>query len=145
MEHVPEARLRWLQWLPAAEYALNYVNIDIGCCPLASESFNRSKSPIKAMEYAAAGAAVVASPTVYKQLVTHTETGYLAETADEWETALLALLDSPNRRIRLAQNLKRLVEREHSLAANWWRWPAAWQEIRETAKERDHGATVLTR
>lgn len=141
-EHVPENRIRRLEWLPVGEYPLSFINVDIGCCPLSSEAFNRSKSAIKAYEYAAAGAAVVASQRPYSQCVTHGETGYIAETPDQWETALLDLLDSPNRRHRLAQNLYRLVEREHSLAANWWRWPAAWEEIVEDARERNHAGRI---
>jgi glycosyltransferase involved in cell wall biosynthesis len=137
-EHVPENRIVRLQWLPVGEYPINFVNIDIGCCPLSSESFNRSKSAIKAYEYAAAGAAVVASPRPYKQVVQHGETGYIAETADEWEAALVALLESPNRRKRMAQNLVHRVEWDHSLRINWYKWPLAWTEIVDEFKERNH-------
>lgn len=138
-EHVPEERIRRLHWLPIDEYPLNFVNIDIGCCPLSSEAFNRSKSSIKALEYAAAGAAVVASPRPYSQCVINGRTGYIVESEDEWESALTVLLDNQARRERMARLLLEDVRRKHSLAVNWWRWPAAWQEIVEDARGRWHG------
>jgi hypothetical protein len=39
--------------------------VDIGCCAVADTPFSRAKTPIKAWEYAAAGAAVVATPALY--------------------------------------------------------------------------------
>lgn len=41
------------------------MQIDIGCIPLAPTGFNRCKSPIKAIEYAMAGALPITSETVY--------------------------------------------------------------------------------
>jgi hypothetical protein len=56
---------RYIPWtgFDAYPYVLNMA--DIGLCPLIDTHFNRCKSPIKAFEFALAGAAVVANPTQY--------------------------------------------------------------------------------
>lgn len=41
----------------------------IGLCPLPDTPFNHCKTPVKVIEYAMSGMAVVASPTQYKQLL----------------------------------------------------------------------------
>lgn len=136
LEALPPDRVRRVPWLPLESYPLGLAGIDIGCCPLGDTAFNRCKSPIKAFEYAASGAAVVASPTVYRTLIEPGETGYLCETADEWEAALSALIESESRRRIMARRLLRKVERQHSLSVNAWRWPAAWSSIVATFRAR---------
>lgn len=129
LDYVPRHRIIPLGWLDVRAYPALYRNIDIGCAPLANRPFNRCKTPIKVMEYAAAGAAVVASPTVYGSLVTHGEDGYVCETRDEWAAALLELVANEERRRQLARALRRKVAEQHSLEGNLWRWPAAWGDI----------------
>jgi glycosyltransferase involved in cell wall biosynthesis len=133
---VPADRLEIRPWLPLERYPANLAGLTIGCAALHASAFARSKSDIKALEYAVAGAAVVASPTVYGELVEHGYSGLIAETADEWMLALSALVESPARCAILARRLLRHVERERSLAQNLWRWPAAWSMIAESAKTR---------
>ena len=128
-DQVPNDRIAALDWLPIDSYPAGIKNIDIGCCPLANTPFNRAKTPIKAMEYAASGAAVVASPTVYGQIVEHGVDGYVVEGADAWEQALSGLVESEERRRAMATALKQKVARRHSLQANAWRWVEAWTTI----------------
>lgn len=136
-EHVPADRLVIIPWLPLERYPAGLADVDVACCSVADTPFNRCKSPIKAIEAAVAGAAVVATPTVYGKLVEHGTTAYLAETADEWESALVELVERPALRAMIARRLLRVVERRHALAVNLWRWPAAWATIRADARARD--------
>ncbi len=129
IESVPVERMDVFARLPIAEYPRLYPNIDIGCAVLESNDFNRCKSPIKAFEYAAGGAAVVASPTVSGDLIEHGHDGYVCETADQWEAALASLVEQPELRSAMAARLLEKVEREHSLAGNVHRWPDAWARI----------------
>ena len=108
--------------------------VDIGCCSVEDEPFNRCKTPIKAWEYALAGAAVVATPALYQQDVADGFTGRLAQTADEWEAALVELIDDSEQRRHLNANLVARVEQRHTLDGELWRWPAAWQAIAESRK-----------
>ena len=129
IDAVPEDRCRRLPWLPVAEYPRAMVNIDIGCASVADKHFNRAKTPIKLWEYTLAGAAVVASPTLYGPAIEDGWDGLIASTAKEWETQLARLVESPDMRrfLRRAQR-KRIMER-HTLAKNAWRWPDAWASI----------------
>ena len=142
-DHVPHERIAALDWLHITEYPAGMVNIDIGCCPLSDTPFNRAKTYIKAMEYAAGGSAVVASPTVYGQIIEDGYDGYICTSADEWEMALNTLIASPNGRQRMAQNLRHKVEDRHTLAGNAWRWPLAWGEIVEHFQRGRRAASLI--
>jgi glycosyltransferase involved in cell wall biosynthesis len=128
-EAVPRDRITAIGWLPLESYLVGLRNVDVACCPLADKPFNRCKTTVKAQEAAAAGSAVVASPTIYRQLITPGEDGLLCETGPEWLAALERLVDDDVERRRLGRNLRRTVATEHSLEANAWRWPAAWTRL----------------
>lgn len=128
-DNVPNERIAMLDWMPIDSYPAGMLNIDIGCCPLSDTKFNRAKTYIKAMEYAASGAAVVASPTVYGQLIEHGVDGYIANTVDEWESYLSELVEDYTRRHELSKALLAKVRKNHSLEANAWRWVEAWTAL----------------
>lgn len=139
---VPAERLVILPWMPLEQYPAGLKEIDIGCASVAGTRFDLCKSAIKCYEYAVAGAAVVATPAIYGKVIEHGHTGYLAETADEWEHALSELVSRPALRSMVARRLLRHVERRCSLTANLWRWPQAWATIAESARER-RGKLIL--
>lgn len=141
LEHVGRDRLAILPWMPLETYPAGLAQIDIGCCAVADTPFNRAKSQIKAYEYAAAGAAVVASP-FYEPLIESGWCGWIARTADEWTAALADLIERPSFRPIMAKRLLKTVERKHSLDGNLWRWPAAWATIQESARVRGRLVTV---
>lgn len=130
---VPADQVMFIDKQPLSQYPATFSQIDIGCCPLADETFNRSKSPIKAMEYAAAGAAVVASPTVYREFFGDHRDGYICESADDWEAALTTLVENLDVRADLADRLFARVQRDHTLGLNANRWPTAWAQIVEAS------------
>jgi glycosyltransferase involved in cell wall biosynthesis len=127
--HVPPERLVKVPWLHPDDYPKGLVGIDIGCCPLAETPFNRSKTSIKSWEFALSGAAVVASPTVYRQCVDGGRSGFVAETAGQWEEALAVLLRDEGMRRRMAGALKHDVLERWALGKNYWRWPLAWHRL----------------
>jgi len=129
---VPLDRVVAIPWREVDTYPGPFSNIDIGCAAVSNEPFNRSKTPIKAWEYAAGGAAVVATETLYGSDIRDGLTGYIAETTQEWVYALDDLVLNAPRRKRMARALMQRVQREHSLRENLWRWPAAWSSIIET-------------
>lgn len=126
-------------WISPLQYPRQYADIDIACCPLADTPFNWCKSPCKALEAAAAGAAVVASPVVYRTVLRPGITGELATTAAEWEAALERLLTQPAYRRRLARRWAREVEQRHNLARAWPRWTMTWRQIWRQVQGEDHG------
>ena len=133
LEHVPFDRISRLPWMKAEVYPMGIAQIDIGCCAVADTPFNRAKSNIKAMEYAVAGAAVVASPTLYSGIVDHGASGFIATDAGEWEDGLSQLIESHSLRSMMARRLLKRVTRHHSLADNLHKWPAAWAAIAEAS------------
>lgn len=138
-EKVPEKRIAQIDWMPIDTYPIGMLNIDIGCCPLSNNTFNRAKTYIKAMEYAASGAAVVASPTVYGQLIEHGVDGYIAHDVDEWVEYLSALIEDYSHRHEMSKALLAKVRKHHSLEANAWRWVHAWTElVNEYKRKQSH-------
>jgi glycosyltransferase involved in cell wall biosynthesis len=137
-ENVPPERLVRLPWMPLERYPVGLRQIDIGCAPVADVPFNRSKSNIKALEYAVAGSAVVASPLLYAGVVDHGYSGFIANDIGEWIDGLSQLIERPALRAMMAKRLLKTVERTWSLDANLWRWPAAWSEIVADYRARQH-------
>lgn len=133
---VPQDRLCLVPWMPLERYPEPLGEIDVACCSVAPDRFNACKSVIKGYESAVAGSAVVASPTLYGDLIEHGTTGYLAETVDEWTAALADLVEHPADRRMMARRLLRHVERRFSLRSNLHRWPAAWAAIRTETRRR---------
>jgi len=142
-DNVPPEQVVQLEWLPIDSYPAALVNVDIGCCSLADTKFNRAKTYLKALEYGATGCAVVASPTVYGQIIVDGVNGHLAATVDEWECALLQLLENYDHRRQMAKALQAQVRREHSLELNAWRWLAAWDEIIGDFRNRQRHKILL--
>lgn len=142
-DNVPNERIAMIDWLPVSGYPAGLLNIDIGCCPLGDMPFNRSKTYIKAMEYSVAGAAVVASPVVYNQLIEHGHDGYIAETVDDWEKYLSLLIEDYRLRHDMSKRLLAKVRQFHSLELNAWRWVEAWTEIVTDFRTRARNRILL--
>lgn len=142
-DNVPAERLTVIPWMPIETYPQGLLNIDIGCCPLTDTAFNRAKTWIKALEYGASGAAVVASPTVYGKLIEHGYDGYIARTADEWTAALDYLVGNANHRQHLVQRLQSKINKHHTLATNVLKWPVAWTRIVEDFRQRQSGRILV--
>jgi glycosyltransferase involved in cell wall biosynthesis len=142
-EQVPAERLKSLDWMPIHSYPMGMVNIDIGCCPLTDTAFNRAKTWIKALEYGASGAAVVASPTVYGNIIECGVDGYIARSVDEWTAALDVLIGNANHRQHITQRLQSKIEKHYTLAGNVLRWPVAWTRIVEDFRERRRGRVLI--
>jgi glycosyltransferase involved in cell wall biosynthesis len=142
LEAVSEDRLKVLPWLPIESYPQGLVNVDIACCAVAPKMFNTAKTPIKLWEFTLAGAACVVSPTLYGSVTTDGEDALVAETADEWEAALMRLASDAGLRRRLQRAQRRRVAAHHSLERNWQRWPEAWARIIDAFRSRSRLAVA---
>lgn len=108
-DHLP----RMLSWL------------DVGLAPLAFNRFNQAKSWCKAMEYGAAGATVVASPSrEYRAYVRPGRNGYLVR-HQQWQTALDKTLD----RLDDLKAGARQTAEEHMIDRHIHRWVQAWAQV----------------
>jgi glycosyltransferase involved in cell wall biosynthesis len=127
--------LGWREW---DEYPPLY-QVDIGCCSVAPSPFSLAKTPIKAWEYALAGAAVVASPALYGDCVAAGR-GFIAQTADEWADRLELLIGNADFRQRSAARLAEHVEQSHALDVCAHRWTDAIGEIVAATARREAAA-----
>jgi glycosyltransferase involved in cell wall biosynthesis len=128
-ERVPESRLWTIPWQDIEAWPRAISNIDIACCAVAPNDWNRRKTPIKVWESALAGACVVASHTLYSDVVTDEVDGFLADGADAWETALSIYIDHElEREEKFCRQFRRTL-REHSLTTQLQWWPEAWAAL----------------
>lgn len=90
--------------------------MDIGIMPLSDGLFERGKCGYKLIQYMGCGLPVIASPVgVNTIIVDHGLNGFLAETEEEWYTALTRLIGDPNLRHRMGLAGRRKVEQLYSL------------------------------
>jgi hypothetical protein len=121
-----DSRIIRLPWVPWDESPTLY-QVDIGCCAVSDTPFSRCKTPIKAWEYAVAGAAVLTSPTLYRDCIPHA--GPKPKTADDWEYYLDFYVRCDAARENSQHDWTRHVERHHALDTQLHRWPEALEQI----------------
>lgn len=98
---------RHTRWARPVQSYYQLIDFDIGIAPLQHNRFNESKSPIKALEYAALGIPVIASNVgPYRSFVQHGITGFLCDTERDWDEALRALTGDRELRERMGAAAK---------------------------------------
>ncbi|HTH94755.1 MAG TPA: glycosyltransferase [Rhodocyclaceae bacterium] len=130
--------------------------LDIALVPLVDDAFNHSKTPIKWLEYAAAGVATVFSDSpVYRSVVENGRNGLLAgDSPDEWLAAIDSLVANPSWRRQLARTAQAEVRKHFSLRDNAIRYHRTYLQaigeseqaesiLIETGSERVAGVLVL--
>ncbi len=112
------ARLRRIPFGNYHEYFAALSRAQLVVVPLLIDSFNACKSAIRFYEAALLGIPVVASRVgQFSDVIEHGEDGYLAASAEEWSTALTALLADASLRRRLGEAARNAVEQRHTVAA----------------------------
>jgi glycosyltransferase involved in cell wall biosynthesis len=90
--------------------------LDVGIMPLTDTPWAQGKCGYKLIQYMACGLPVVASPVgVNKEIVEHGVNGFLAESDDEWRTAIGTLISDPDLRRRMGAAGRQKVENDYSL------------------------------
>lgn len=135
LEKCPNLRLNYISGGPAPKQYLGHKRIafehayrdieaypkwiagkrfDIGIAPLIDNDFNRAKSNLRWLEFAAMGCPIVASNIEhFRRTVEHGKTGYLAGTREEWVKYLTELVDEPE----LRENIGGAAR--HEVETNW--------------------------
>jgi glycosyltransferase involved in cell wall biosynthesis len=122
----PIERTLFTPWSPDFDAYYRSIDFDIGLAPLKSHVFNRSKSHIKALEYAALGIpAVVSAEPPYEDFVVHGETGYLVRRDHEWGKFLNELARDPGRREAMGAKARALAA-SYTIQGNAHRWRDAY-------------------
>ena len=104
-----------LPWTEESEVARIH-EMDIGIMPLTDTPWARGKCGYKLIQYMACGIPVIASPVgVNRDIVEHGVNGFLAESEEDWRTAVGSLLSDPALRRRMGDAGRRKVEERYSL------------------------------
>jgi hypothetical protein len=116
--------------VPLQEYHEALQGTDVAMVPLVDNHFNKAKSALKALEYRAVGALVVASPTPANRELSKTSGLRMASDPREWYLNLKAQVDV-TRTLREARNDYRteLINQVRPLAisARAEEWANAWE------------------
>ena len=124
--------LEILPWSEDNEVTL-IKSMDIGVMPLPDTPWTWGKCGYKLIQYMACGLPVVASPVgVNKDIVEHGVNGFLAETDEEWRSAIKTLLLDADLRRRMGTAGRKKVEESYSLQV-WG--PRVAQMLRRVADE----------
>jgi len=102
---------------------LKHVRADVGLLPLADNFFNRSKSPLKFIEYAMIGIPSVASDAQpYNGIITHEENGFLAKTKRDWRQGISKCLDNSKVRRDILSEARKTTQAHYDInnvASKW--------------------------
>ena len=121
---------RHTKWQPDVWDFYRGVDFDIGVAPLdPAGKFNRCKSAVRALEYAARGIPVVASDCeAYRGFVEHGVTGFLVKADHEWGRYLHALASDDGMRAEMGAAAKRLAAR-WTIQERYRDWESAYGKV----------------
>ena len=120
-------------------YPRSVARLDVGLVPLADTGFNRAKSWLKGIEYAALGVPFVASPLPEYAKLAKMGAGLLAAAPAQWAGLVDELLGDPARRRELAE-AGRAVAAGLTYEAHAGRW---WEVWAGTTPRVDSRASVV--
>ena len=110
---LPEIRglpMELRQWSSATE-TTELAATDIGISWLSDDLWGQGKCGLKVLQYMAAGLPVVANSVgVHRKMIVHGQTGFLADTPEEWAEAVFLLAENPSLRRRMGAAARRNVE-----------------------------------
>ena len=108
------------------------LNADIGIIPLADNDFNKSKSPIKWIEYSALGIpCVVKDIDPYSELIIHGINGFLYTNTEEFEFWVDKLVEHSSIRERIGKAAQEYVHEHFDASKNSKYWAEAIKTITE--------------
>lgn len=112
------------------------MDLDIGIAPLIDDYFNHCKTPIKWIEFAATKVPCVASPTVYGEhpvdsssIVDHGNTGFIANTKEEWVEYISRLVEDKKFRLEMGEKAYNEVLKRWNIDNYWKEWDRVYKEV----------------
>lgn len=121
--------------LSIEDYQLAIGSLDIGIVPLGDTPFNRAKSYLKGLEYAARGVPFVASDLPEYARLAAQGVGLLATSRKEWRHHLDDLMRDESLHIEHAERGRAVLAEKHTYESQAARWPYAWARAIDYRKE----------
>jgi glycosyltransferase involved in cell wall biosynthesis len=119
LNRMPVVECRWTDAGEASDIA----SADIGISWIPDTQWSRGKCGLKVLQYMAAGLPVVANRVgVHPEMIVPGETGFLADTTDEWIDAINALSRDADLRRRIGANARRMVVERYSIESGSRQW-----------------------
>ena len=92
---------------------------DIGIMPMPDNDWTKGKCAFKIIQYMAVGIPAVASPCgMNTEVISDGVNGFLPSNDKEWCDRLALLIESPELRIKLGENGRKMIEKQYSVKAN---------------------------
>ena len=138
---IDPSRRRLTDWVSDPDYLRKgypeaLAKLDIGLVPLVESAFNRAKSALKMMEYAALGVVPIVSPTPDNTRIrTDYGIGLLADTPRAWCAHIRRLLTSESERRELSAAGRAAVYDHLTIEGNAWRYAEAWEQAVRNRKQ----------
>jgi glycosyltransferase involved in cell wall biosynthesis len=130
-EHLPVLACRW----NGSREAIDLAAADVGISWIPDDLWSRGKCGLKVLQYAAAGLPVVANPVgVHPEMICHGETGFLAETPEQWRDAVRGLVDDPALRARMGRAGRLRFESRYSTPAGARAWLDALDGLEQSSR-----------
>lgn len=122
-------------WLPLKSYYYSVGrNIDVGVVPLEDSPFNKAKSYLKGLEFAALGIPFVASDLPEYRLLAAHGIGETAKSPSDWRRYLSRWLSDSDRAARVGQTYRDRVRDSFTYEKNAHLWFNAWTRAVESRK-----------
>ena len=122
------ARCRRSNWQPDVGDYYKRVDFDIAVAPSADIPFNRSKTPIRALEMAAMGIPIVAANRLpYSEFVIDGKTGFLVDDYSGWRRSLHDLIHDEGLRAEMGGHARDQAA-GHTIEGNWQLWEQAYEK-----------------
>lgn len=133
---LPKGQVEWYPFSDLWEYhyplRMPLLGLDAAVAPLADLEFNKCKSPLKYAEYTAFGWPVIAQKMLpYTECIVNGHNGLLAGTTEEWVSALSALYDSKDLRLKLRFNAMFAIKELFDLEKVCYEWANVYQGAKE--------------
>jgi glycosyltransferase involved in cell wall biosynthesis len=115
VEELPELPVEVLPWSEDGE--VDFIRqLDIGIMPLVDGPWEKGKCGYKLVQYMASGVPVVASPVgVNVEIVDGNRCGLLADSLEQWESALRKLLGNADQRLDYGRAGRAAVENKYTV------------------------------
>lgn len=121
---------------------LNSLRLDVALAPVADNVFSRHKSQIKYYEYSINRWPGVYQEYLYKGVVKHGVTGFLATTQDEWYKYVKLLLEDGKLRKQLGDAAYNDVQSNYAFSSNRDKWLNVYRQAGERSRTAADGFHV---